>query len=202
MSDDTPIKVLLFDLGGVLLKLNDPVEIFGLQGNDIEFKERWLRSPSVRIFESGGIDTEEFAKRIVGEAELPYDWQEFIKRFDSWPGRLYDETIGVLEAIPRIYSRALLSNINQWHWGREEISGKLSPYLDRTFLSFETGFVKPDREAFDLVVSTYRCQPGEVLFFDDTPSSVVAATELGMQAEVAKGIDCVREALVRRGILG
>ncbi len=201
MDRDNKLKVILFDLGGVLLKLNDPAETFGLQGSDTEFKERWLRSPSVRIFESGMIDTEEFAKRIVDEADLPYDWQEFIKRFHSWPGELYDETIGLLDAIPTTYSRALLSNINALHWGREEISGRLSPYLDRTFLSFETGLVKPDREAFDLVVETFQCKPGEILFFDDTPSSVYAAIESGMQAEVAKGIDSVKNVLIQRSIL-
>jgi putative hydrolase of the HAD superfamily len=201
MAQDQELKVLLFDLGGVLLKLNDPVEIFGLKGDEVDFKERWLRSPSVRTFESGVIDTEEFAKRVVVEADLPYDWQEFIKRFDAWPGQLYEETIGVLEAIPRTYSRALLSNINKWHWGREEISGRLSPHLDRTFLSFETGFVKPDREAFDLVVNTYECQPQEILFFDDTPSSVSAAADFGIHAMRAVGIDAVKRGLVKYGVL-
>ncbi len=201
MDQNNELKVLLFDLGGVLLKLNDPVEVFGLQGDVVDFKERWLRSPSVRTFESGVIDTEEFARRIVDEAELPYDWQEFIERFDSWPGELYDETISVLDAIPKTYSRALLSNINALHWGRDQISGILSPYLDRTFLSFQTGFVKPDREAFELVTTTYECRPEHILFFDDTPSSVSAAADLGIQALLASGIDSVKRELMQHGIL-
>lgn len=201
MNRINDLKVILFDLGGVLLKLNDPVEIFGLEPGDNDFKERWLRSPSVREFESGGIDTEEFARRIVLEANLPYDWQEFIRRFDRWPGHLFDDTINVLQAIPSKYSRALLSNINALHWNRDEIAGEITPHLDQTFLSFETGLVKPDRGAFELVVKTYQCRPDEVLFFDDTPSSVSAAAELGMRAEVANGIASVRSALTRRGIL-
>jgi putative hydrolase of the HAD superfamily len=201
MGNDNPIKIILFDLGGVLLKLNDPAETFGLEGSDIEFKERWLRSPSVRTFESGKIDTEEFAKRVVSEADLPYDWQEFIERFDSWPGQLYDETIGVLDAIPKEYSRALLSNINALHWGRDEIAGRLAGYLDRTFLSFETGLVKPDREAFELVTGTYKCRPEEVLFLDDTPSSISAAADYGIDAVHTVGITAVRETLAKRGVL-
>jgi len=46
-----------------------PIETFGLQIDQNEFKERWLRSPSVRTFESGGMSTEEFARNIVAEAE-------------------------------------------------------------------------------------------------------------------------------------
>jgi putative hydrolase of the HAD superfamily len=201
MSQDMQFRVILFDLGGVLLRLNDPIETFGLDISETEFKERWLRYPSVRRFEAGEIDTEEFARIIVSEANLPYDSQEFIRRFDSWPDRLFDETINVLEAIPAKYSRALLSNINALHWGRDSIAKPLAGYLDRTFLSFETGFVKPDREAYELVTKTCECRPEEVLFFDDSPSSVAAAADYGMQAVLAMGIVTVRQTLQERGIL-
>lgn len=201
MSEASQFKVILFDLGGVLLRLNDPIDTFGLEMNHSEFKDRWLRSPAVRSFEAGKLSTEEFARRIVTEAELPYGWQEFIRRFDSWPDRLFDETIEVLETIPANYSRALLSNINALHWGRDSISAPLSAHIDRMFLSFETGFVKPDREAFEQVTKSYACRPDEVLYFDDSPSSVTAAGELGMRAVLAEGIDAVRRDLVERGVL-
>jgi FMN phosphatase YigB (HAD superfamily) len=201
MGQDKQLKVILFDLGGVLLRLNDPIETFGLQISETEFKERWLRSPSVRSFERGKTDTEEFARNIVREADLPYDWQEFIRRFDSWPDRFFDETIDVLDAIPATYSRALLSNINALHWGRDNIAGPLAGRMDRTFLSFETGLVKPDREAFELVTAKYECKAGEVLFFDDSPLSVSAAADYGMDAVLAVGIGTVRQTLAKRGVL-
>lgn len=201
MANNDQIKVILFDLGGVLLRLNDPIETFGLDITLDEWRERWLRSPSVRIFESGRIDTEEFAKRIVEEADLPYGWEEFIARFDRWPDRLFDDTIDVLQSIPGKYNKALLSNINPLHWQREEIAGAISPHVDRVFLSYETGFVKPDREAFELVLREYECRPGEVLFLDDTVSSVTTATEFGLNSVHVVGIGAVREILTERGIL-
>ncbi len=201
MGEGNRFKVILFDLGGVLLRLNDPIETFGLDISETEFKDRWLRYPSVHKFESGEMDTEEFAKKIVNEADLPYDWQEFIRRFDSWPDRLFDDTISVLESIPATYSRALLSNINALHWGRDSIAKPLAGHLDRTFLSFETGLVKPDREAYELVTKTYECRPEEVLFFDDSPLSVSAAADYGMQAVLALGIGAVSQTLVERGVL-
>ena len=201
MDQDQQLKVILFDLGGVLLRLNDPIETFGLDISLAEFKDRWLRSPSVREFEGGKTDTEEFARKIVVEAELPYDWQEFVRRFDSWPDRLFDETIDVLSAIPATYSRALLSNINALHWGRDEIAKPLAGQFDRMFLSYETGFVKPDREAFELVTETFECEPGDVLFFDDSPLSVSAAAEYGIQAVHTIGIGDVKKTLVQRDIL-
>ncbi len=201
MGKGNRFKVILFDLGGVLLRLNDPIETFGLDISLTEFKDRWLQSPSVREFEGGNIDTEGFAKKIVTEADLPYDWQEFIRRFDSWPDRLFDETIDVLSAIPAPYSRVLLSNINALHWGRDEIAKPLAGHFDKFFLSYETGLVKPDREAFELVTETLECQPGEVLFFDDSPLSVSAAADYGMQSVHTIGIGAVRQALKGRGVL-
>lgn len=202
MDESKSIKVILFDLGGVLLRLNDPIATFGLDISLDEWRERWLRSPSVQKFESGRMDTEEFAKRIVNEAQMPYGWREFIKRFDRWPDRLFDNTIEVLQSIPEEYNKALLSNINPLHWRRDEVAGAISPYVDRHFLSFETGFVKPDRNAYELVARTYGCSPGKILYFDDTKSCVAAASELGLQAVHAVGIDAVVRTLSERGILG
>ena len=202
MAHDDQFKVILFDLGGVLLNLNDPIETFGLQIDQGEFKDRWLRSPSVRTFESGGINTEEFARNIVAEAELPYDWQEFLQRFDAWPGQLFKQTLSVLQAIPAKYNRALLSNINALHWGRDDIAGQLAGCFDHAFLSYVTGLIKPDREAFELVVNTYNCKPCEILFFDDSPLNVTAAADYGIQAVLAIGIDAVSQTLEERGVLG
>ena len=201
MVHDDQFKVILFDLGGVLLNLNDPIETFGLKISEVEFMERWLRSPAVREFERGAIDAESFARLIVTEAELPYDWQEFLQRFDSWPDRLFDETIGVLNAIPDNIKLALLSNINALHWGRDDIAGQLGGCFDHSFLSYETGLMKPDWEAFELVVNTYECRPVEILFFDDNPLNVTAAANYGIQAVLVVGIDDVSLALYERGVL-
>ena len=201
MTDQHSVKVILFDLGGVLLRLRNPIETFGLPVTETEFKQRWLRSPSVRQFEAGGIDTEEFARRIVVEAELPYDWREFIERFDSWPERLFDSTLDLLHSIPADYRRALLSNINALHWERENIAAELAGCFDELFLSYQTGHVKPDRAAYEQVVQTYGCRPGEVLFLDDSQGNVDAAAEFGMQSVLTIGIGAVADALRKRSIL-
>ena len=109
MRSSRDFNVILFDLGGVLLRLNNPVELFGLQMGDTEFKDRWLRSPSVRNLERGRLSIEQFARQIVIEAGLPYDWQEFLRRFDAWPGTLFDNTIGLLDAILRCQTELLRS---------------------------------------------------------------------------------------------
>ena len=46
-------KVILFDLGGVLLELRDPISTFGLDIDASEFLRTWIMSPSLRALESG-----------------------------------------------------------------------------------------------------------------------------------------------------
>jgi len=181
------IKVVVFDLGGVLLQLKDPIETFRLDISEGEFLERWLRSPSVREFERGATDPESFARAIVDELQLVMHWKEFLTCFDAWPERLFPETEVLLDAIPAGIGRALLSNTNPAHWGRKDISYTLSGKLDRLFLSFDTGLLKPDREAFDQVIEAYGNAAGTFLFFDDNPLNVSAAVDAGMKAVLCKG---------------
>jgi len=181
------IKVVVFDLGGVLLQLRDPVETFEVQMPITLFLERWLKSPSVREFERGAADAETFAKAIVQEMELAMDWQEFLRRFDSWPERIFPETTALLESLPGGVAKVLLSNTNAAHWGRDDIGPSLSGRFDTTFLSFETGLLKPDRDAFLQVIAAYGMPAHAFLFFDDNPLNVAAAAETGMQAVLCKG---------------
>ena len=181
------VKAVVFDLGGVLLQLRDPVETFKVQMPPTLFLERWLKSPSVRQFERGASDAGTFARAMVQELELPMDWQEFLRRFDSWPERIFPETTALLGSIPEGIAKLLLSNTNAAHWGRSDIGPSLSRLFDRTFLSFETGLLKPDGEAFLQVIAAYDMPAHAFLFFDDNPLNVAAAVETGMQAVLCKG---------------
>lgn len=181
------IKVVVFDLGGVLLQLRNPIETFGLDFTEANFVERWLKSPSVREFERGAVDTETFARSIVDELKLDMHWREFLRRFDAWPERIFPETTALLDAVPAGIGRALLSNINAVHWGRRDISEALAGRLDRTFLSFRTGLLKPDPESFAQVATAFGLASDALLFFDDNPLNVSAAAATGMQAFICKG---------------
>lgn len=186
MSGSQAVKAVVFDLGGVLLRLRDPVAQFGLRMAAEQFHRRWLLSPAVREFERGAIDPEAFARAVVGELALPMDWPVFLERFDGWPESMFPDTLAMLGAVPAGTGRGLLSNTNAVHWRRADIAGVLDGCFDRTFLSFETGLLKPDREAFTQVFREFRCEASEVLYFDDNPLNVEAAKRTGMQAHLAR----------------
>lgn len=181
------VTAVAFDLGGVLLSLRHPLENFGLTMSEASFLERWLASPSVREFERGAIEASAFAESVVREFALRMDGPQFLERFNAWPERLFPDTLALLDAVPEGVRRALLSNTNAEHWGREEISGALAGRFDLEFLSFRTGLLKPDRAAFAQVTDTCQCPASEVVFFDDNPVNVTAARQFGMRAYLSKG---------------
>ncbi len=195
-------KVILFDLGGVLLELRDPISTFGLDIDASEFLRTWIMSPSVRALESGQINGKNFAQRIVTEMQLPMDWQELLRRFDSWPAKIYPRAIDLIDRIPSTFSCAILSNTNAVHWERIDVPGNFGDRFDRYFLSYESGLLKPDREAFLQVCAGYGCRPEEILFFDDNPVNVAAARKERISALCVQGVEELETALIDNGIVG
>lgn len=189
------IKILVFDLGGVLLRLNTPTHTFGLQENAEDFLQQWIHASSVRQFEQGSMDAKAFAAKIVEEINLPYGADEFLARFEAWPDALYDGILDVLDDIPSQYSRALLSNTNAIHWERDGIASTLENRFEKVFLSYVTGHVKPDVDAFLHVQREFACKPHDIAFFDDNPTNVAAAARFGCQAFLTRGIDELRSTL-------
>lgn len=181
------IKAVVFDLGGVLLELADPLQTFQLDLTEAEFLALWLGSRAVRDFERGAIDAPTFADSVVRELGLSMDAARFLERFDAWPRSLFPGTPALLGSIPRGIRRVLLSNTNAAHWSRPGISDALAGLFDLTFLSYRTGLLKPDTAAFAQVATACACAPGELLFFDDNPGNVEAALRFGMQAHVVRG---------------
>jgi glucose-1-phosphatase len=204
LQSATDTRVLLFDVGGVLVQLNGVKTMLAWMGADAtsdKMWKMWLESKPVREFERGRIDAEEFALGVTAEFQLPVDAQQFLASFSSWIVGLYPGTLEMLAQIPPSYHRAVLSNSNVLHWTRVVDDLKLGSAFDHQFVSHLTGRIKPDAEAFEHVVESLSCRPEHVLFLDDNTLNVDAAERFGMQAVRVQGIDETKRALVERGII-
>jgi putative hydrolase of the HAD superfamily len=198
------IRVLLFDVGGVLVELGGVEVILAWLGNRITAEElwrRWLQSDSVRGFETGRIDATQFAAGVIAEFGLTVEPQQFLESFVGWPTGLYPGTLEMLARIPRRYQRALLSNSNPLHWPRVLDEMRLGAAFDSHFVSHLTGRIKPDRQAFEHVLQSLGCRPAQVLFFDDNLLNIEAARTLGMHAVQVRGLVEAQRALIELEIL-
>ena len=92
-------KILMFDLGGVLVENDMFTSLSALTGgveSEAEVKARWLRSEAAREFELGGTSPHEFARAVVVEFDLALSPDEFIQAFAGWPKGLDDEARALL----------------------------------------------------------------------------------------------------------
>lgn len=201
LSTAAQCKLLLFDLGGVLMRLRDPATTFGLALTVDEFNRRWLLCNAVREYERGLIDRDVFASRAAVELALDYGAEEFLQRFDRWPHSIYPGAVELLHSVAKRFATAILSNTNAMHWERQDIRDRILPAVDHAFLSYETGFVKPDPAAFEQVATRYNYAAEKILFIDDNPLNTAAAARYGMQTATCSGLDSVRAALQSAGVI-
>jgi epoxide hydrolase-like predicted phosphatase len=194
-------KVLLFDLGGVLVQnaaferlgalLAEPTDLPTLKG-------RWLSSPSVRAFELGRIGPGAFAEAFIAEWSPTCSAEAFIVEFADWPGDFYPSAIPLLACLRRRHRIACLSNSNELHWNRFD---GFRACFDEAFSSHLIGAIKPDAACFRLVLERLRLAPGDVVFFDDIEANARAAAKLGINAIHVDGFEALVLALEREQLL-
>ena len=197
------IDVILFDLGGVLIELTGVDQMLAWcpdLPDTAELWRRWLRSPAVRSYETGGATREEFAAAIVAEFALPVDAATFIDAFEHWPRDLYPGAIALLGELAPRYRLASVSNTNELHWQRFCRDWSLDGHFHHNFPSHEVGVLKPDTEYFAHVVEALAVPAGRILFVDDNVINVEAAASLGIVAHRVAGVIGVRQTLDDLGL--
>ncbi len=81
------------------------------------------------------------------------------------------------------------------------MAGHFGDRFDRYFLSYQTGLLKPDQEAFLQVIRNYACLPQEILFFDDNPLNIAAASKEGIASVRVEGPDQLEAAMLDGGLI-
>jgi glucose-1-phosphatase len=193
-------RVVLFDLGGVLVRVPGVAAMQHLAGIDSEAEvwHRWLACEWVRRFERGHCSASEFAAGVVADWDLPITGDEFLARFQDWPKGLYEGALEMVGAIREQAAVGCLSNTNNLHWDAMEQWG-LAGAFDHTFLSYRIGLVKPDQAVFEHVAGELGVPAGDVVFLDDNAINVDRAANLGFDSQRVQGVDQAGRALATRG---
>ena len=197
------IKLILFDLGGVIVELRGaPLKTDWLGvSTEEEVWRIWLTSDTPRAFEMGKLSADEFAKQMVEDLDLSISPAEFKEHFRNWPIGLYPGALELLKTLKQSHKVALFSNSNVLHWERKMGEMGLAGVFDYEFASHLIQRVKPDAESFGYVLGRLEYSPAEVLFLDDNAMNVEAARSLAMRAERVKGLGEVKDALQTYGLL-
>ena len=194
-------KVILFDLGGVLVGSAGRVALRALlpSMSEDQVLERWLRSRAVNLFERGQIPSGTFATEFIKEWDLRLAESEFLESFATWITGFVDGAEALVRSLRKQHFVACLSNTNAIHWARMPELRELFNYC---FASHLTGFMKPDREAYEHAIRELQVAADSVYFFDDLLPNVVAARLVGINAFCVRGFADVLPVLRAQGLHG
>jgi len=186
------IKTIAFDLGGVIITIDQPQAIRRFKeigAVDVEnYLDPYTQTGIFGDLEHGLISAEDFRvelSRLMGKeftaAQCAYAWQGYAKEV---PQRNLDT---VLRLRQQGYRVILLSNTNPYmmEWAMSsEFDGKghsLSDYFDHCYLSYQLRMMKPSENIFREVLRQEQIFPHEVLFVDDGPRNVATASQIGFR---------------------
>ena len=186
------IRNIIFDLGGVILTLDQPQAVRRFEALGLKDAEQRLDPYTQQgIFgdlEEGKIDAEAFRlelSKLIGREvsfdECCYAWQGYAKEL---PQRN-------LDALKKLrsegYRLILLSNTNPYmmEWvDSPRFDGQghgIRDYMDACYLSYEMKVMKPADSFFRRVLMAEQIPPSACLFVDDGPRNVAAASQIGIR---------------------
>jgi putative hydrolase of the HAD superfamily len=176
------IKVIIFDMGGVLTK-----SIF--KPYLVELNKRWgvtveqfrdARRPFWDAYAKGLISEKDFWTGILDKLGVKEDYTRFSEgvysSFVSVP-----ETIALAKRLKKGYRLAILSN-NSKEWGPFCVKKfGLDEIFDDIILSCDVKVKKPSPEIFLIALKRLKVKPEECIFIDDKDRNIAAAASLGIK---------------------
>jgi len=194
------ISWVLFDLGGVLLEVNQAAvfdrlgAVTGLPPAEVAqrltaAKEGWQR------FTISEVTPEQLATWVGEVLGARIVESVAVQAFNAELGPEIRTTSAPLPELRRRTQVGCLSNTNSIHWDELLRSYDFMNNFDRRFASQLLGCAKPDRIIYDRVVGLLNIKPDEILFFDDREENVYSARQAGWNAYVYKDLHQLSETL-------
>ena len=193
-------KVLIFDLGGVLIDLHVERSFAALvaMGADASLltEKDCLVNSRMMQYDRGDITTDEMFSYIA--SLLPQHARDaFGSRLKSRIAEAWNMMLGsympykfrrIAQLRERGYRVVMLSNTNEAHWGLIEqkfladVGAPLSGFFDAFYLSYRMHRRKPEKEIFLELLGAEGVSAADCLFFDDSAENCEAARSVGIEA--------------------
>ena len=184
-------RVLLFDLGNILVQLNSVTDIWDLakiKNPPAEKNQLWATSQAVQDYESGRIDSMPgFYAAMARENPLRVSFAEFSRIVENMIDDPFPGTHQLLAGLKKSYNLFLLSNTNAVHWSICQEKHQLETHFQKLFLSYEMGVMKPHPFIYAEVIRLIGIDPQNIWFYDDNERNVIEAKAAGLNAHLSFG---------------
>jgi 2-haloacid dehalogenase len=202
---NTPIRAVVFDLGGVLLDW-DPRHLYRKLFSDEAEMEQFLAercTPAWHEPHDRGVPAAEscadLAARFPDQAELIWAWA------DRSEEMVAGEIPASVEVLRDVLATGLpcyaLTNMEAETYPRRLARFPFLSWFDGTVVSGFEGVAKPDPEIFDRVLTRFALDPSTTLMIDNTVENIEAARHAGMQTILFRSPEQLRRALHDAGVL-
>ncbi len=180
-----PIKAVIWDIGGVIARTEDPTPRDQLAAdlgvsrailNDLFFSGR----EGTRA-QKGEITVDELIAYIRGKLELtPSEYPDLITRFFAGDRVDYD-LVDFIRSLRPKFKTGIISNA--WHGLAKMMNDwEIIDAFDVAIGSGDVGFLKPDPRIYQLALEKLGVAPHEAVFIDDFSVNIDGARALGMLA--------------------
>jgi len=188
--DPSPIEVIFFDLGNVILPFNhyqiaekllpyvqkkefqDPRKIFSCIFD--------LNNGVINSFDTGKVSPEEFFQFLKELLQPSLSFEAFVPMWNHI--FVEDQEVSqMIRSLKRKWRLGLLSNTDPLHFNYILSTFPIVSVFEKYILSYEVGFKKPDVRIFQEAIRWASVEPKKILFIDDTKDHIEVASSLGMQ---------------------
>ncbi len=196
----SPIKTLLFDMGGVFLdvdfkKIFKAWERYSRMSAE-EMQAVFKMDEAYRRHEKGEITAADYFEHMRQQLQLTASDEEIEAGWNAIFGDLSDDVLDAIDLIAARIPCYGFTNTNAAHtayWSSHY--PRIVSTFEHLFISNEIGLRKPDAKAFEHILQHAGVLPGEMLFFDDTAENIGGAKRVGIQTVLVSDASSVLDAL-------
>jgi len=181
MALNTLPKILLFDLGGVI------VPWVGMEAlaktSDISQRgvsKRFASNDVFSAYERGLVSDADFLAEFPRVFDLPDT--DIAALWNSWVRPPFPGTLEALTKLKTRFTLGCLSNTNSLHWTHLNGMFSTDETFDFPFASHHLQEAKPDATCYLKALKIMSAAPEDVWFFDDSLGNIEAARDIGMTA--------------------
>ncbi len=179
---DVALSAVLFDIGGVLEIVEEPLWIHDWTDASLDDLDSRLgyepSAPALGHVDEAGMRAAYRDALDLSESEVDL----FMAQMWNWYCGALDRPLFDWATSLSGLSLGILSNSADGARREEETRYGFSLVFDPVLYSHEIGLAKPDPAVFTYACERLGCSPTEVLFVDDVSVNVAAARKTGMQA--------------------
>lgn len=198
------IKVIIFDLGNVLLDFSHEkmivqiAEVLNVPAATV--RNKLMNEQLHSQYEQGEVTTDQFLEALNTLSATKSERHMLLNAMSDIFAE-NKEIVPIIKALQRQGKKLLLlSNTSEAHYHFIERKFPITKLFDHIVLSYEVKSAKPKPEIFRHALERAGYLPREVFYVDDVLEHVEAARLLGIDAELYQSVDDLRRKLALRMI--